>query len=439
MTRHGMSHAVFQRQHHDFVLGEVVFGKLDLAVENGEQVFGFQLLRLAIRPVAFQAERSSCSRRAADARSLRREARWQVAQPCLNAGWWRNGFLPCVGDVAMATQADFDGIGFGQPRLTAGMRAVAIGAIARGSRMRNFGAVDQLGFVVVAGHAERLDIGLRQDHFSVFGRCVADFALLFGERRMRELCQQLGSGRLVRIVTAHAVGLRERLVLVRFLQVGALYVVTIDAQRRRSFGQMKVELHLAGLARFVGGVAGVAAHVEGGVAAALLRDVDADLVAAQAEILLLVSRLGLQQLILVVRGVRIVTLQAVANGRGMNRASSLVEMSAAFLSAWQVRQSATGVVVISFTRVMSAIDPNLVAGGASHGDCGVNRLALGLVLVARQAGGGIRLRIERDRMLRGERSSGEQKHGEDTDQRRQPGNSRLELNDSTATAANPPQ
>ena len=53
---------------------------------------------------------------------------------------------------------------------------------------------------------------------------------------------------------------------------------------------MKVELGLANLARFVGDVASLAAHVEGRMAAAFLRHVFTGLVAAQAEILFLVPR-----------------------------------------------------------------------------------------------------------------------------------------------------
>src|ERR1022692_1182792 len=135
---------------------------------------------------------------------------------------------------------------------------------------------------------------------------------------MGEFCHQLGSGRLMWIVTAHAIGCFEWLVLVRFLQVSALCVVAIKAKRRRRFGEMKIELDLADLAGFVRDVASVAAHVEGRVPAAFLGNVYAGLVTAQAEVLFLVPRGGLQQLILVVRGVRSVTLYAVAHGWGMN-------------------------------------------------------------------------------------------------------------------------
>ena len=153
----------------------------------------------------------------------------------------------------------------------------------------NFGRLDQLGFVVVAGHAQRLGVGLRQHHFSVLGRRMADFALLVGEWRMGEFRHQLGRSGLVRIVAAHAIGRLEGLILVRLLQVGVLYVVAIEAKRRRRLGEMKVELGLADLPCLVRDVAGVAAHVEGGVAAAFLGNVHAGLVATQAKILFLIS------------------------------------------------------------------------------------------------------------------------------------------------------
>ena len=88
------------------------------------------------------------------------------------------------------------------------------------------------------------------------------------------------------IVTAHAIRGCERLVLVRFLQVSAFHIVAIHAKRRRSFGEMKVELDFADLSRFMRGMAGIAAHIQGGVPAAFRGNVFAGLVATQAQILL---------------------------------------------------------------------------------------------------------------------------------------------------------
>ena len=73
----------------------------------------------------------------------------------------------------------------------------------------------------------------------------------------------------------------------RLLQARVLDVVAIDAKRRSALGQMKIKLGLAGFSGLVGRVAGVASHVERGVAAAFFGDVQSLRVAVQAEILLL--------------------------------------------------------------------------------------------------------------------------------------------------------
>ena len=129
----------------------------------------------------------------------------------------------------------------------------------------------------------------------------------------------------MRVVALDAIGRGEWLVLVRLLQVGALDVMTVKAQRWRRFGEVIVELdfaerYFADRACFVRGVAGVAAHVEGGVAAAFGGDIEAGGVASKAEIFFLVAGFGLQQLILIVGSVGVVTLHAIAHGRGMNSA-----------------------------------------------------------------------------------------------------------------------
>src|ERR1700751_2426410 len=47
--------SVFQRQDHHFVLREVVFGQLDRAVEDRDDVFGLQFLRVRVGPMALEA------------------------------------------------------------------------------------------------------------------------------------------------------------------------------------------------------------------------------------------------------------------------------------------------------------------------------------------------------------------------------------------------
>ena len=80
---------------------------------------------------------------------------------------------------------------------------------------------------------------------------------------------QLRCCRLVRIVALRAIRRGKRLILVRLLEARILYIVTVDAQRRSAFGQMKIKLGFAALSGLVRDVASVAAHVERGMAAAL--------------------------------------------------------------------------------------------------------------------------------------------------------------------------
>ena len=321
--------------------------------------------------------------------------------------------LCLIGDIAVTAEANIDRIGFRKSWLAAGVRTVAVGAVSRRTGMRNFRRVDQLGFIVVAGHAQRLGIGLRQHDFSIFRRSVADFALLVGKRRMRELRHQLGCGRLVRIMAAHAVGRLKWLVLMRFLQVCTLYIVAIDAKRRRRLGEVIVELRLAHLARLVRRVARFAAHVEGGMPAALLRNVDADLVATQTKIFFLIPRGWLQQLILIVRGVRIMALHAVAHRRGMNRTFYIGSIFVGVASQTESMRSGRNQLYAS--DILRGAD--LVATGAPHGDRGMHRLSLSLIFMAGKAGGGISLRIKRDRMRRRGHTAGKDEDQDETCQR----------------------
>ena len=96
-----------------------------------------------------------------------------------------------------------------------------------------------------------------------------------GERRMCKLLHQLRLRRLVRIVTLNAIGGSEWLPLMRLDQARVFYVVAIDAQRWRGFRQVIVELQLAALACLVDSVASLAAHIERGVTAAFLRNIQA--------------------------------------------------------------------------------------------------------------------------------------------------------------------
>ena len=153
---------------------------------------------------------------------------------------------------------------------------------------------------------------------------------------VQEGLHQLGGFRLVRIVAGEAIGRGEGLSLVRLHQTGVLHIVTIDAQRGSVLGQVKIKFALAALARLVHRVAGVAAHVECGVAAALLRNIRSLRVAGEAEIVFLIAR-GQPSV------VDSYCRKCADRGRSGNReppAGELVPLICVeSLSAWQVRQS----------------------------------------------------------------------------------------------------
>jgi hypothetical protein len=71
------------------------------------------------------------------------------------------------------------------------------------------------------------------------------------------------------IVTLYAIGLRERLALVSLDNRGIAGIVTIEAQRWSGFGQVIGKLRIRLVTCFVSDVTGIAAKVEGRVAAAI--------------------------------------------------------------------------------------------------------------------------------------------------------------------------
>lgn len=93
----------------------------------------------------------------------------------------------------------------------------------------------------------------------------------------------------MRIMTAYAIGLSERLILVRFLQIGTLRIVAIETKCRSSLGEMKIELKFAHFPCFMDDVAAIAPHVERGMAAAFLGNIESGFVAGQAEVVFLVA------------------------------------------------------------------------------------------------------------------------------------------------------
>src|SRR5579859_10025 len=186
-----MALAVFKRQHGDFVLFVVVVRQTHGTVENFQDARGFVFHGSRVRAVAFEAE--SVALGAQEFRAFATVGLVASAAALREGRLVVHGLFGKLGDVRMAAETDFDGICFRQTNVLAGVRIVAIGAIAGGAGMLHLGAFDLLGLFVVAGHAKRFRVRLGQHNFSVFCRRVADFALLVVKRRMRVLGKKLGS------------------------------------------------------------------------------------------------------------------------------------------------------------------------------------------------------------------------------------------------------
>lgn len=231
---HGMSQAKAQRQDRDLVLFVVVVGEPDLSVEDGEQMLGFLALRSGIGTVALEAQRIALgSQEMVVVAAVGRV----TGGAALNKGrLMMRGLFAQFVDVAVASKADADGIGLRQAGLLAGVRAVAVCAIAHCAGMRDLCAVDLLGFVVMAGEADSLGVGLGQHNFSIFCRSMAGFAGFGLEWHMLEFRHQLGRCRLVWIVAFHAVGCGEGLVLMSLLQVVILRIMAIETERGGGLG-----------------------------------------------------------------------------------------------------------------------------------------------------------------------------------------------------------
>src|SRR5664279_1529082 len=310
-----VTHSIFQRQHRRCT--EIIFRKLHPAVVYRVQVLGFQLLRSPIGTMTFEAKGVgfgyaqevlivAAVRFVAGRAALGKRRLMQVR------------LLHLLRLFTVAGEASRNRVRLQEARRSSGMRIVAGNAFALRARMLHLGLLDLVRLLAVAGNAEGLGVALGQHDFAVLGGRVTGIAAPARERSMRERLHQLGLRRLVRVVALHAIGGGERLPLMRFDQARVLGIVAIEAQGRRRFGQVIVELDLALLADFVGDVASLTTHVEGGVTAALWGDVEALDVAGEAKILPLIAGCRLQQLKLVVGLMRVVTLNAVAYRWRMN-------------------------------------------------------------------------------------------------------------------------
>lgn len=141
------------------------------------------------------------------------------------------------------------------------------------------------------------------------------------------------------------------------------------------------------------------------MAAALFRDICAGLVAIEAEIFLLAAGGRLEELILVVGGMRIVTGEAVAHRGRMDR--SLDVRGGLVGMAGEAERGRRGGDELDAGHVL--IHADLMATKTAGGHGGVHGLALGFVFVAFKALGGVRLGVERHGMDRGGGAHGEQR------------------------------
>ena len=120
-----------------------------------------------------------------------------------------------------------------------------------------------------------------------------------------------------------AVSVTKRLPLVRLDQICGSRVVAVHAQRRGGLGQVIIELNFALLPDFMRHMAGGTSHVKGGMAAAILGNIQSLCMASEAKILIFLAGVGLNKKIFVVGSVRTVALDAVANRWRMDRTLQL--------------------------------------------------------------------------------------------------------------------
>ena len=141
----------------------------------------------------------------------------------------------------------------------------------------------------------------------------------------------------------------------------------------------------------MGDMAGVAAHVQCGVATSLFRHIDARLVAIEAEVFLFASRSRLQELILVVAGMRTVAAQAIAHRGGVHRSFNV----GCFFIRVAGDAQAIGGCGDQFDACDVFVDPHLVATQAACSHGGVDRFPLRLVVVTLQTLGRVNILVQR--------------------------------------------
>jgi len=236
----------------------------------------------------------------------------------------QHGFLHLFSLIAVAGEAGFHWIRLQESGRLSSMWVMASDAIALRAGMLHLRRFDLLRLLIVAAHAERAAVGGGENNLAILRGKMAAIAHLTVEGRVQERLHQLRFRRFVRIVALQTVRRFERLILMCLLQASIFRVVALDTKRRNIFLQVRREFDLVAIAVFVSQVAGVAAHIESCVTASVLRNIDSDVVAGKAKVLVTGrARCRLQQLLWIVRLMRIMALNAIPDRGRMDRLAGL--------------------------------------------------------------------------------------------------------------------
>ena len=374
---------VFQRKQGHF--GKVVFGQANLTVKDRDQVLFFQLGGRRLGAVTFQAQLVLAL--GSQQLGIFAAVRLVAGGAALFVGrLMQVALLLEFGLIAVAGEAGAHRIGADEAGRLAGVGTMAIGAIALSARMLHLGVLDLFSLLIVTGDAEFFHAGSSEDDFSILGRQVAGIAGFGFERTVLESAHQLGSGRLVRIVTAQAIGLFDGLILMRLGHLGILGIVAFGAEGRAGLGEVIAKFSVGRGAGLVGHVTGFAASIERGVTAPAGGNVETLVMTLQAQIGSLGCAIsGLQQLIFDLRSVGIMALKAIPDRRTMDAALDLGSVHSGVALEAQLDGRDGG--ELDARHILT--NPNLVAAHAAGRDGRVHCFAFGFVFVAGGALGGV--------------------------------------------------
>lgn len=278
-----MPNSIFQVELHRVLGCEIIFGKLDLAVEDGDCACVLQLWVGGTRAMTFRTHAVAFRPQELRMFPAMRVVAGRAA--LLKSRLVENFLVSLFGLIDVTIQADVHGVGLGKSAGLSGMRVVAVGAIALSSRVLELRLLNLVGLFGMTPDANIFDLRLGQNDFSVLGRLMTDFAQLLAEGRMHESLHQLGLEGLVGIVTGHAIGFAEGLPIVRLDQACVAGVVTFKTESGRGFRKVIGEFRIRFVARLVRDVAGIATQVESLVPASTLGDVQPRFVTGQTEVL----------------------------------------------------------------------------------------------------------------------------------------------------------